>query len=78
MYVDAHRGLGGGKAGRVNIGPPRRIPKDLLINAIKLNIGTPLAIFPESLDPPRYFGKNLSYPLPWIFKPCASMLIKFA
>ncbi len=32
------------------------------------------AIFPESLDPPRDFGKNIGYPPPWIFNPCASMI----
>jgi hypothetical protein len=43
-------------------------------NAIKPKIrGPPLAIFPESLNPPRDFGKNFRYPLPWIFNPCASM-----
>ncbi len=35
--------------------------------------GPPLTIFPETLDPPRNFGKNIRYPLPWIFNPCASM-----
>jgi hypothetical protein len=56
--------------GRVNMGPPRRIPKDLLINAIKLKIeGSPLAIFPESLDPPRDFGKKLELPPPLDFQP---------
>ena len=29
-----------------------------------------MAIFPESLDPPRDYGKNLINPLPWIFSPC--------
>ncbi len=45
------------------------------------NRWTPLAIFPETLDPPapapappRDFGKNFKYP-PWIFNPCASMLL---
>jgi hypothetical protein len=33
-----------------------------------------VAIFPESRNfPPRDFGKNFRYPLPWIFNPCASM-----
>ncbi len=37
-------------------------------------MGTHLVIFPESLDPFRDFGKNFSYPLPWIFNKCASMI----
>jgi hypothetical protein len=33
-------------------------------NAIKRKIGgPPLAIFPETLDPPRDFGKNFKTPL---------------
>ena len=39
------------------------------------NRWTPLAIFPKTLDPPRNFGKNIPYPLPWIFNPCASMIV---
>ncbi len=39
------------------------------------NRGTPPLIFPESLDPNRNFGKNIPYPLPWIFNPCASMTL---
>jgi hypothetical protein len=56
--------------------PPRQIFEKLLNkNAIKRKIcGPPLAIFPETLDPPpRDFGKNFKYP-PWIFNPCASMI----
>jgi hypothetical protein len=56
--------------------PPRQIFEKLVNkNAIKRKIGgPPLAIFPETLDPPpRNFGKNIPYPLPWIFNPCASM-----
>jgi hypothetical protein len=56
--------------------PPRQIFEKLVKeNAIKRKIGVPpLAIFPETLDPPpRNFGKNIPYPLPWIFNPCASM-----
>jgi hypothetical protein len=46
---------------RVNIGPPRRISKDLLINAINPKIwGPPLAIYLKALTP-RDFGKDLSY-----------------
>ncbi len=33
--------------------------------------GAPWQFFPETLDPP---DANLSYPLPWIFNPCASMI----
>jgi hypothetical protein len=43
------------------------------------NRWTPLAIFPETLDPPPppwNFGKNIPYPLPWIFNPCASMYFR--
>jgi hypothetical protein len=56
--------------------PPRQIFEKLVNkNAIKRNIGgPPLAIFPETLDPPRNFGKNIPYPLPWIFNQCASMV----
>jgi hypothetical protein len=55
--------------------PPRQIFEELVNkNAIKRKIGGPsLGIFPETLDPPRNFGKNIPYPLPWIFNPCASM-----
>jgi hypothetical protein len=57
--------------------PPRQIFEKLVNeNAIKRKIGgPPLAIFPETLDPPRNFGKNIPYPLPWIFNPCASMFV---
>jgi hypothetical protein len=42
--------------------------------------GPPLAIFPESLDPHRHFGKILTYPstLAWIFNPCASIYARDA
>ncbi len=56
--------------------PPRQIFEKLVNkNAIKRKIGgPPLAIFPETLDPPpRNFGKNIPNPPPWIFNPCASM-----
>jgi hypothetical protein len=39
-------------------------------------LGDPLAIFPESLDPLRDFGKNFRYTLPWSFNQCASMDVK--
>jgi hypothetical protein len=57
--------------------PPRQIFEKLVNkNAIKRKIGVPpLAIFPETLaPPPRNFGRNIPYPLPWIFNPCASMV----
>jgi hypothetical protein len=43
--------------------------------AIKPEIGEPPGSFSWKPfpPPPRDFGKNLSYPLPWIFNPCASM-----
>jgi hypothetical protein len=47
--------------------PPRQIFEKLANkNAIKCKIGgpPPLAIFPETLDPPRDFGKNFKYPHP--------------
>jgi hypothetical protein len=48
--------------------PHRQIKKNLINkNAIKAEIGDPLAIFPESLVPS---GKNMSYPFPWISKYC--------
>jgi hypothetical protein len=76
----AHRCTQGGGvrgAGGYETAPPRQIFKKLVNkNAIKPKIGgPPQAIFPESLDPPRNFGKNIRYPLPWIFNPCASMLM---
>jgi hypothetical protein len=46
--------------------PPRHIFEKLVNkNAIKPKIGgPPLAIFPETLDPLRDFGKNFKYPPP--------------
>jgi hypothetical protein len=46
--------------------PPRQIFEKLVNkNAIKRKIGgLPQAIFPETLDPPRDFGKNFKYPPP--------------
>jgi hypothetical protein len=51
--IDAHRGGKGGKGG-YETAPPRQIFKKLVNkNAIKRKIGgPPLAIFPETLDPP--------------------------
>jgi hypothetical protein len=53
--IDAHRGgVRGGKVGEWNNTPPRQILKKLVNkNVIKRKIGVPpLAIFPETLDPP--------------------------
>jgi hypothetical protein len=54
-----------------NIEPRRQIKKKQLStkNSIKPEIGGPPGNFSKSLEPP---GKNMSYPLPWIFNPCAS------
>ncbi len=70
-----HTGGEGGKGDET--APPRQIFEKLVNkNAIKPKIGgPPQAIFPASLDPPRNFGKNIRYPLPWRFNPCASNII---
>jgi hypothetical protein len=75
LSTDAHRGVRG-----VRQHPPRQIFEKLVNkNAIKPKIGgPPQAIFPESLDPPRNFGKNIPYPLPWIFNPCASIVVNIS
>jgi hypothetical protein len=64
--------------GRGNIVPPQANSKTLVDkNALKHEIGgPPLEIFPESLNPPGILAKNIRYPLPWIFNPCASMFQK--
>ncbi len=78
MTIDAHRG-GGGKGGRGvwNSTPPRQIFEKLVNkNAIKRKIGgPPWQFLLNPLTPPRNFGKNIPYPLPWIFNPCASMFV---
>jgi hypothetical protein len=61
-------GQGGGGRGR-RTGKyrttPRQISKHFLIKCNKTqNRGTPLAIFPESFDPPRDFGENFRHPVP--------------
>jgi hypothetical protein len=68
------QGVGKGEGG-YETAPPRQIFEKLVNkNAIKCKIGgPPQAIFPETLDPPRNFGKNIPYHLPWIFNPCASI-----
>jgi len=57
--------------GRVNIVPPLGNFKTLVNkNAIKPEIGRPpQAFFPESLDPPRDFGKKHQVPPPLDFQP---------
>jgi hypothetical protein len=77
-FMNAHRGVGVGKGGQTE--PPDKLKKLGNKNANKTQNRRPPpppAIFLESLDPPppREFGKNFSYPLPWIFNPCASMMI---
>ena len=65
-HIDAHRG--GGRGG-VNKYPPQANFKTLVNkNAIKPEIGGQ-AIFPESLDPPRDFGKKHQVPPPLDFQP---------
>jgi hypothetical protein len=51
--------------------PLRQISKHLLIKMHykTRNRGTPQAIFPESLDPPRDFGKKDQVPPPLDFQP---------
>ncbi len=72
VIIDAHRGGGGMKQHT----PWQIFEKLVNKNAIKCKIGgPPLAIFPETLDPLRNFGKNIPNPLPWIFSPCASMAV---
>ncbi len=66
-------GKGGGGGGYETAPPPRQIFEKLVNkNAIKRKIGgPPLAIFPETLDPPppRNFGKNIPNPPPLDFQP---------
>jgi hypothetical protein len=69
--IDAHRGGVRCGRGRVNIVPLQANFKTLVNkNAIKPEI------FPESLDHPPLviLAKNIRYPFPWIFNPCASMV----
>jgi hypothetical protein len=65
-------GVRWGGGGWVNIVPPPRQIFEKLVNknAIKPKIGgPPQAIFPESLDPPRDFGKKHQVPPPLDFQP---------
>ncbi len=77
-FIDAHRG---GKGGGMKQHPPRQIFEKLVNkNAIKRKIGGhPLAIFPETLDPPLGilaktsrtpspgFSTRVHLCLPWTF-----------
>jgi hypothetical protein len=64
---------GGGKGGRGGQIFEKLVNK----NAIKRKIGgPPLAIFPETLDPPLgILAKTSRTPPSWIFNPCASMIV---
>jgi hypothetical protein len=61
--------------GSVNIVPPQANFKILVNkNAIKPQIGgPPRQFFLKALTPLGILAKNIRYPLPWIFNPCASM-----
>ena len=48
-----------------NIGPLEANLKKKLVNKNEIK--------PKIGNPHVNFGKNLSYPLPWIFNPCASI-----
>jgi hypothetical protein len=67
---------GGGGGGRVNIVPPQANFKTIVNkNAITLEIGEPpTQFFLKALTPQGILAKNIRYPLPWIFNPCASMV----
>jgi hypothetical protein len=69
--------VGGG--GRVNIIPPQANFKTLVnTNAIKPKIGgPPQAIFPETLDPPRDFGKKHQVHPPLDFQPVCIYALGF-
>jgi hypothetical protein len=38
-------------------------------------VDPPWQFFLKPLTPPRNFGKNILYPLPWIFNPYASIIM---
>jgi hypothetical protein len=65
VNIDAHKG-GGVKRERTSPGKKR-----VNNNAIKPKIVDPPSLVWKALTP----GKNLSYPLPWIFNLCASMIV---
>jgi hypothetical protein len=71
LIKDARSGVGVRQ--RVNIGTPRRISNDLLINAIKpKNMGTPSGNFYLKFLPPKGFCQKFEL-YPRIFNPCAFM-----
>ncbi len=76
MHTGGVRGEGGMKQ---HPPPQANFWKNVNKNAIKRKIGgPPLAIFHETLDPPPPLGfwqKHQVPPPPWIFNPCASMII---
>ncbi len=77
VVIDVPRGGGpggGGGRGRENIvRPPTNFKTIVNENPIKPEIGgPPQAIFPESLDPPRDFGKKHQVPPPL---ECASVAV---
>jgi hypothetical protein len=77
--VDEHRGVRGEGGGGFTLNLPWQISKDLFKNAIKPRIGGSPGNFywkPWPL-PPSDFGKNFSYPLPWVFNLCTSMFEAF-
>jgi hypothetical protein len=62
--MDAHRGGEGGR-GRINIGPPRKISKHLLIKCNKTrNRGTPWQFFLKALTPQGILAKTTGTPSP--------------
>jgi hypothetical protein len=77
-----HTGGSEGGEGGMKQYPPRQIFEKLVNkNAIKVKpkiAGPPRQFFLKPLTPPRNFGKNIPYPLPWIFNPCASMDMWFS
>ncbi len=79
--IDAHRGGGeGGEGGGKIQYPPQANFKTLVNkNAIKPEKGGPhQANFPESLDPPRDFGKKHQVPPPLDFQPMCIYDSKYA
>jgi hypothetical protein len=77
ILIDTHRGVRRERG--LQYRTSRQIFKKLVDkSAIKPNIGDPPPCnFIWKALTPRNFGKNLSYPLLWIFNPRASMVILF-
>jgi hypothetical protein len=71
--IDAHEGLRG-EGGKQSTPHQSNFKRRVHKTAIKSKIVDPLAIFVRISLTPRDFGKNLSYPVPWIFNLCASMV----